>query len=66
VGNAARLGERSGIDLPNEVQGLVLSPEWKQQYRKEKCASGETVSVSIGRIGLGHAGVDGGLRGDAG
>jgi penicillin-binding protein 2 len=43
------LGERSGIDLPNEVQGLVPSPEWKQQYRKEKWYAGETVSVSIGQ-----------------
>jgi penicillin-binding protein 2 len=43
------LGERSSIDLPNEVQGLVPSPEWKQQYRKEKWYAGETVSVSIGQ-----------------
>jgi penicillin-binding protein 2 len=43
------LGEKSGIDLPNEVQGLVPSPEWKQQYRKEKWYAGETVSVSIGQ-----------------
>src|SRR4029450_11504554 len=43
------LGEKSGLDLPNEVQGLVPSPEWKQQYRKEKWYAGETVSVSIGQ-----------------
>jgi len=43
------LGEKSGIDLPNEVQGLVPSPEWKLQYRKEKWYAGETVSVSIGQ-----------------
>src|SRR3989441_4080513 len=43
------LGEKSGIDLPNEVQGLVPSPEWKLQYRKEKRYAGETVSVSIGQ-----------------
>jgi penicillin-binding protein 2 len=43
------LGEKSGIDLPNEVQGLVPSPEWKQQYRHEKWYAGETVSVSIGQ-----------------
>jgi len=43
------LGERSGIDLPNEVQGLVPSPEWKQARFKEKWYAGETVSVSIGQ-----------------
>ena len=43
------LGEKSAIDLPNEVQGLVPSPEWKLQYRKEKWYSGETISVSIGQ-----------------
>jgi len=43
------LGEKSGIDLPNERVGLVPSPEWKQQYRHEKWYAGETVSVSIGQ-----------------
>jgi penicillin-binding protein 2 len=43
------LGVRSGIDLPNEVAGLVPSPEWKQQRFKEKWYAGETISVSIGQ-----------------
>jgi len=43
------LGVRSGIDLPNEVTGLVPSPEWKQQRFKEKWYAGETISVSIGQ-----------------
>jgi penicillin-binding protein 2 len=43
------LGEKSGIDLPNEVQGIVPSPEWKQARFKEKWYAGETVSVSIGQ-----------------
>ena len=43
------LGEKSGIDLSNEVQGLVPSPEWKERYRGEKWYAGETVSVSIGQ-----------------
>jgi penicillin-binding protein 2 len=46
------LGEKSAIDLPNEVQGLVPSPEWKQQRFKEKWYSGETISVSIGQGGV--------------
>src|SRR5688572_32419472 len=41
------LGEKSGIDLPNEVQGLVPSPEWKRARFKEKWYAGETVSVAI-------------------
>jgi penicillin-binding protein 2 len=43
------LGEKSGIDLANEVQGLVPSPEWKRARFKEKWYAGETVSVSIGQ-----------------
>jgi penicillin-binding protein 2 len=43
------LGEKSGIDLPNEVQGLVPSPEWKKQRTGEKWYAGETISVSIGQ-----------------
>ena len=43
------LGEKSGIDLPNEVQGLVPSTQWKQEKLKEKWYSGETISVAIGQ-----------------
>jgi len=44
------LGVRSGIDLPNEVQGLVPSTAWKAQYTKEKkWYAGETISVAIGQ-----------------
>src|SRR5437016_3039724 len=45
------LGEKSGIDLPNEVQGIVPSPEWKRANTKnnEKWYAGETISVSIGQ-----------------
>jgi penicillin-binding protein 2 len=47
--NALGLGERSGIDLPNEVSGLVPSSEWKRRVRKEKWYAGETISVAIGQ-----------------
>jgi len=43
------LGEKTGIDLPNEVQGLVPSPEWKRERFNEKWYAGETISVSIGQ-----------------
>ena len=43
------LGEKSGIDLPNEVQGIIPSPEWKKATTGEKWYSGETISVSIGQ-----------------
>ena len=44
------LGVKSGIDLPNELPGLVPSTEWKAKYTKEKkWYAGETISVSIGQ-----------------
>jgi penicillin-binding protein 2 len=46
---ALGLGVKSGIDLPNEAQGLVPSTEWKQRVRHEKWYAGETISVGIGQ-----------------
>jgi penicillin-binding protein 2 len=43
------LGVKSGIDLPNEVEGLVPSTEWKRKHRGEKWYAGETISVAIGQ-----------------
>jgi penicillin-binding protein 2 len=44
------IGVKSNIDLPNELQGLVPSTEWKAKYTKEKkWYPGETISVSIGQ-----------------
>jgi penicillin-binding protein 2 len=46
---ALGLGEKVGIDLPNEVTGLVPSTQWKATTREKKWYSGETISVSIGQ-----------------
>jgi penicillin-binding protein 2 len=46
---ALGLGEKSGIDLPNEVQGLVPSTAWKLERMGEKWYAGETISVAIGQ-----------------
>jgi penicillin-binding protein 2 len=43
------LGVRSGIDLPNEVEGLVPSSRWKQERMGERWYPGETISVAIGQ-----------------
>ena len=43
------LGDKSGIDLPNEVDGIMPSTAWKQARFGEKWYSGETISVAIGQ-----------------
>jgi penicillin-binding protein 2 len=43
------LGEKTGIDLPNEVTGVMPSEEWKIRNFKQKWFAGETISVGIGQ-----------------
>jgi penicillin-binding protein 2 len=43
------LAGKSGIDLPNEVESIVPSSEWKKQRTGERWYPGETISVSIGQ-----------------
>jgi len=43
------LGQRTGIDLPQEVSGTMPSEEWKIRNFKQKWYAGETISVSIGQ-----------------
>jgi penicillin-binding protein 2 len=43
------LGIKTGIDLPNELVGLVPSTEWKRAKTGEKWYPGETISVAIGQ-----------------
>ncbi len=43
------LGQKTGIDLPQEVTGLMPSEEWKIRNFKQKWYAGETISVGIGQ-----------------
>jgi penicillin-binding protein 2 len=43
------LGEKTGIDLPDEVAGTVPSTSWKMKNFHEKWFAGETISVGIGQ-----------------
>ena len=42
-------GQKTGIDLPQEVSGVMPSEEWKIKNFKQKWYAGETISVSIGQ-----------------
>jgi len=46
---ALGLGQRTGIDLPQEVTGVMPSEEWKARNFKQKWYAGETISVGIGQ-----------------
>jgi penicillin-binding protein 2 len=43
------LGEKTGVDLPGEVSGVMPSEEWKIRNFKQKWFAGETISVGIGQ-----------------
>lgn len=43
------LGERTGIDLPEENAGLVPTPEWKERVWNDGWRVGDTVNLSIGQ-----------------
>lgn len=43
------LGQKTGIDLPNEAVGVMPSEEWKIKNFKQKWYAGETISVGIGQ-----------------
>lgn len=48
-GEKLGLAGKSGIDLPNEVESIVPSQEWKRKRFNEKWYSGDTISVAIGQ-----------------
>jgi penicillin-binding protein 2 len=43
------LGRKTGIDLPEELPGLMPSPEWVERVFHRKWYAGETISVSTGQ-----------------
>ena len=50
--NQAGLGQKTGIDLPHEYEGVVPSSEWKIRNFRQKWYAGETISVAIGQGAL--------------
>ncbi len=42
-------GKKTGLDLRDEVAGLLPSQEWKQKRYQQKWYSGDTVSAGIGQ-----------------
>src|SRR6476661_3831884 len=43
------LGQKTGIDLPQEASGVMPSEEWKLRNFRQKWFAGETISVGIGQ-----------------
>jgi penicillin-binding protein 2 len=43
------LGQKTGIDLPQEVSGVMPSEDWKLRNYRQKWFAGETISVGIGQ-----------------
>jgi penicillin-binding protein 2 len=43
------LGQKTHVDLPQEVSGVMPSEEWKIKNFKQKWYAGETISVGIGQ-----------------
>lgn len=43
------IGEKTGVDLPDEASGVMPSTEWKLRTQHDKWYAGETISVGIGQ-----------------
>ena len=46
------LGEKTNIDIPGEVGGLIPTPAWKEQVKKEKWFLGNTYHMAIGQADI--------------
>ena len=50
------LGEKTGIDLPNEIEGLVPSTEWKRQpLQREVVRRRDDLGLDRAGTGVDHA-----------
>jgi penicillin-binding protein 2 len=47
--NSVGIGEKTGIDLPDEEAGVMPSEAWKLKTQHDKWYAGETISVGIGQ-----------------
>ena len=47
------IGEKTGIDLPDEIEGTVPSPEWKaKKFKGDAWRIGDTYHTAIGQYGF--------------
>ena len=46
---ALGIGTKTGVDLPNEMAGVMPSTQWKMKTFHEKWYAGEVISVGIGQ-----------------
>ncbi|MEN3043243.1 MAG: penicillin-binding transpeptidase domain-containing protein [Fervidobacterium sp.] len=49
VSKAFGLGEKTGINIPGEISGILPTPNWKYQNTKEKWYPGDTILYGIGQ-----------------
>jgi penicillin-binding protein 2 len=43
------IGQKTGVDLPDEATGVMPSEQWKMKTQHDKWYAGETISVGIGQ-----------------
>jgi penicillin-binding protein 2 len=42
-------GKATGVDLPNETEGFVPTPQWKERKTHEKWLGGDTMNMAVGQ-----------------
>jgi len=47
------IGQKTGIDLPDEIEGIIPSPEWKaEKFKGDAWRIGDTYHTAIGQYGF--------------